>query len=211
MNWVVIVVIIVIIIILLMYVFCNNYNSLKGGVTGEEINSYKLFVVAQLITSKRNIILTRGIIPLGIPELILNQPFNLLEFCEITQRDNETEYDKIATYVYDLIQELSKNPKEPMITSEEILTYMEDVISDTFRALKKNKEFNRYFFLPKTIDYKDYINSLHNLHKYETEDVQTTNGIIQKTKFVTIITDLNNIILKMKNRNLIKNLFLKHA
>ena len=79
-----------------------NSSFLNGS---ENLNIlYKKFIIAQLIIAKSDIILdpNRSIEYIAIPELIINQTFGILDFCEISESDEN--YSKVVDNVYDLYQ-----------------------------------------------------------------------------------------------------------
>lgn len=155
---------------------------MTGGLDKKTIQESRLFIVAQLIVSKENIILDPNrppIEPLNIPEIIINQPFNILQFCGINEASDD--YDKIASYVYKLLETEFIN-----MNINAIVEYSKEIVE---RSLKSKNKYSFFRYNSKRPLCQRYIMKLQNISDQNIK---------------------NNIINRMLMKN-VNTLFLRHA
>lgn len=177
-------ILLIIIVIFILYKLISSTikGLMAGGSYKQTIQQNRLFIIAQLIVSKENIILDQSrppIKPLNIPEIIINQPFNILQFCGINETSNN--YIKVADYVYKLLKTKFVN-----MDIEEIVEHSKKIIEESLKSKNKYSFFKYDFEQPSC---QEYIMKLQNIADQDTK---------------------NDIINRMQKKR-VNTLFLRHA
>lgn len=151
-------IILVIIVIFILYKLISTTvkGLMTGGLDEKTIHESRLFIIAQLIVSKEYIILDPNrppIEPLNIPEIIINQPFNILQFCEINEASDD--YDKVADYVYNSLHTEFRN-----MNVSEVVEHSKKIIE---MSLKSKNKYSFFDYNSKRPSCQRYIMKLQNI------------------------------------------------